>query len=244
MKFEKPIVNGIILNRYKRFLADVKLSEDFLEHKKGEVIVVHTANTGSMKTCWEPNWPCAISFHDNPKRKLKFSLEMTHNKNTWIGINTSLPNKIAVEAIEDGTIKELQGYQGIKPEIKIGKSRIDILLYDGDDHKNTTRRCYVEVKNATMLGENGAVIFPDSVSERGQKHLKELIEIVESGDRACMLYIVQREDVDHFSPAKDIDTEYARLLNEAVSKGVEALAYICTVNPDGVKVTKPIEVRL
>jgi len=244
MNFELPIVRGKILKRYKRFLADIELEEDFNELKKGDVIVAHTANTGSMKTCWEPNWDIAMSFHDNPKRKLKFSLEMTHNGETWIGINTSLPNKISVDAIKDGTIKELQGYEGIKPEVKIGKSRIDILLFDGESHKETTRRCYVEVKNVTMLGDNKGAIFPDSVSERGQKHLKELIEIKESGDRACMLYIVQREDVEYFSPAEDIDPEYARLLREAHSKGVEVLAYICSVNPEGVTVREPIEIRL
>lgn len=244
MNFEQPIVRGKILKRYKRFLADVELYEDFNEYKKGEVITAHTANTGSMKTCWEPNWDIAMSFHDNPKRKLKFSLEMTHNGNTWIGINTGLPNKISVEAIKDGTIKELQGYEGIKPEIKIGQSRIDILLYDGKSHKETTRKCFVEVKNVTMLGEDDAAIFPDSVSERGQKHLRELMEIKANGDRACMLYIIQREDIKYFSPAEDIDPEYARLLREAHKKGVEVLAYMCSVTPEGVNVKKPIEIRL
>lgn len=244
MQFEQPIIRGKILKRYKRFLADIQLDEDFNEHKKGDIITVHTANTGSMKTCWEPNWDSALSFHDNPKRKLKFSLEMTNNGDTWIGINTSLPNKISVEAIEDGTISELQGYEGIKPEIKIGQSRIDILLFDGENHKKATRKCFVEVKNVTMLGENGAAIFPDSVSERGQKHLRELMDIHSSGDRACMLYIVQRQDVEYFSPAQDIDPEYARLLREASKKGVEVLAYMCDVNPSGVKVMKAMEVRL
>lgn len=244
MKFELPVVQGKIIKRYKRFLADVILDSDFNEYKKGETITAHTANTGSMKTCWEPNWPVVMTFHDNPKRKLKFSLEMTHNGSTWIGINTSLPNKISVDAIKDETIKELQGYENIKPEQKIGKSRIDILLYDGKSVKDATRKCYVEVKNVTMLGENETAIFPDSVSERGQKHLRELTEIVKNGDRASMLYIVQREDVKYFSPAEEIDPEYARLLREAKASGVEVLAYQCSVGPKGVLVEKPIEVRL
>lgn len=232
MQFQNPLVEGTILKRYKRFLADVELPS-------GEVITAHTANTGSMKTCWEPGWKVLMSFHDNPKRKLKYSLEMIHNSNTWIGINTSLPNKMAVEAIENGTIKELQGYDKIKPEAKIGKSRIDILL-----SKEDGEQCYVEVKNVTLLGDNKLALFPDAVSERGQKHLRELTGLVNEGIRSAMLYIVQREDVDRFSPADEIDPEYGRLLREAKEAGVEVLCYQCTLTPDGIEVTKPLPVEL
>ncbi len=232
MQFQNPLVEGTILKRYKRFLADVELSN-------GEVITAHTANTGSMKTCWEPGWKVLMSFHDNPKRKLKYSLEMIHNSDTWIGINTSLPNKMAVEAIENGTIKELQGYEKIKPEAKIGKSRIDILLT-----KDNGEQCYVEVKNVTLLGENRKALFPDAVSERGQKHLKELTGLVNEGIRSAMLYIVQREDVEVFSPADEIDPEYGRLLREAKNAGVEILCYQCHLNPEGIEVIKPLPVEL
>ena len=232
MKFETPVLKGKILKRYKRFLADIEL-------ENGEMITAHTANTGSMKTCWEPGWDVLVSFHDNPKRKLKYSLEMTHNGNSWIGVNTSLPNKLGKEAIEDGTIKELQGYKTLKPEAKIGKSRIDILLKDGPSDE-----CYVEIKNVTLLGEKKKALFPDSVSERGQKHLRELTELKKQGIRAAMLYIVQREDVNSFSPAKDIDPEYARLLKEAYDEGVEVLAYQCSLNEDEIKIQKPIKVDL
>lgn len=243
MKFDKPIVKGVILKRYKRFLADIELSEDHGEHKKGEVITAHTANTGSMKTCWEPGWPVLISFNDSPTRKLKYSLEMTHNGNTWIGVNTAIPNKISVEAIADGTIKELQGYETIKPEAKIGKSRIDIYLYDGDK-KAPTKQCYVEVKNVTMLQDERRAIFPDGVSERGQKHLKELISLKEQGIRACMLYIIQRRDVEVFAPAIEIDPEYARLLKEAHKAGVEILPYQCLIDEKGVQVEKLLPYEL
>tara|TARA_R110002072_G_scaffold534_8_gene4262 strand:- start:14692 stop:15390 length:699 start_codon:yes stop_codon:yes gene_type:complete len=232
MKFESTLIKGKILKRYKRFLADIEL-------ENGEVIVAHTANTGSMTTCWEPGWNVLCSYHDNPKRKLKYSLEMTHNGNTWIGVNTSLPNKLAIEAIKNGVIKELDGYETIKPEAKIGKSRIDILLKDGP-----TEKCYVEVKNVTLLGENKAALFPDSVSTRGQKHLLELTTLVNEGIRACMLYVIQREDVDHFSPADAIDPEYGKLLREAKEAGVEILAYQCEMSPSKISLLKPIKVKL
>ncbi|CBW25895.1 sugar fermentation stimulation protein homolog [Halobacteriovorax marinus SJ] len=243
MKFESNIYRGIILKRYKRFLADIKLSEDTPLHKKGEVIVAHTANTGSMKTCWDENWNVLISYHDNPKRKLKYSLELTHNGDTWIGVNTSLPNKLAMEAIESGVIKELQGYETIKGEEKIGKSRIDIYLYNGKKSE-PIKECYVEVKNVTLLGENKRALFPDSVSERGQKHLEELREIKKNGIRACMLYIVQREDVDSFSPASEIDPRYSELLKLAHGEGVEVLVYQCKLNELGIEVLHPIELVL
>ncbi|TNE97428.1 MAG: DNA/RNA nuclease SfsA [Deltaproteobacteria bacterium] len=232
MQFQDPLVEGTILKRYKRFLADVELPN-------GEIITAHTANTGSMKTCWEPGWKVLMSFHDNPKRKLKYSLEMIHNSTTWIGINTSLPNKMAVEAIENGTIKELQGYAKIKPEAKIGNSRIDILLT-----RENAEQCYVEVKNVTLLGEKKKALFPDAVSERGQKHLKELTGLVKDGIRSAMLYIVQREDVTSFSPADDIDPEYGRLLREAKKAGVEILCYQCKLTPKGIEVIKPLPVEL
>lgn len=240
MKYSLPTFKGKILKRYKRFLADIELAEDTPINKKGDIIVAHTANTGSMKTCWGENWDVLISYHDNPKRKLKYSLELTHNSETWIGVNTSLPNKLAIEAIENGVIKELQGYQTIKPEEKVGQSRIDIYLYNGDK-SSPSDQCYVEVKNVTLLGENKRALFPDSVSERGQKHLLELTELKNQGIRACMLYIIQREDVDSFSPAKDIDPKYSDLLKKAHELGVEVLVYQCKLSNLGVDVSHPVD---
>ncbi len=232
MNFAEPLVSGKILKRYKRFLADIELED-------GEVIVAHTANTGSMKTCWEPGWDVRLSFHDNPKRKLKYSLELTHNGDTWIGINTSLPNKVAAEGIEKGIVKELKGYKNLKPEAKIGKSRIDILLSnDGEDP------CYVEVKNVTLLGENKTAIFPDAVSTRGQKHLEELTGLVNEGIRAAMLFVVNREDVTSFAPADHIDPTYGELLRKAEKAGVEILAYRCEVSPEGIQLKKKLPIKL
>lgn len=232
MNFEAPLIKAIIHKRYKRFLADVEL-------ENGDPITAHLANTGSMKTCWAPGWNVLLSYHDNPKRKLKYSLELTNNGTTWIGVNTSLPNKIAIEGIEKGIVKELQGYQTIKPEAKIGKSRIDILLSnEGDDP------CYVEVKNVTLLGENGQAIFPDGVTTRGQKHLKELTGLVEQGIRAAMLFVVNREDVTSFAPADHIDPTYGELLRKAASAGVEILAYQCQISPKEITLAKKLPIKL
>lgn len=234
MIFEDKLIEGKILKRYKRFLADVELAD-------GEVITAHTANTGSMKTCWEPGWTVLLSYHDNPKRKLKYSLEMTNNEKTWIGINTSIPNKLAKEAIETGVIDELKGYSTVKPEVKYGSSRIDLLLKDSPED---LPECYVEIKNVTLKGDGDLVLFPDAVTERGQKHLKELISIVESGKRAAMLYIVQREDAQSFSPADDIDETYGKLLREAKDKGVEVLCYQCKLSPKEIVINRPLKVIL
>ena len=242
MKFKNKLIKGKILKRYKRFLADIELKQKHLEHNKGDIITVHTANTGSMKTCWEPGWDVMISYHDNPKRKLKYSLEMSHNGETWIGINTSLPNKIAHEAVLDGKIKELKKYKNVKPEIKISNSRIDLLCFNGDDYKTSTDKCYVEVKNVTLLGENKMALFPDAVSERGQKHLRELIDIKKSGIDSKMLFIIQREDINKFKAADHIDPTYSNLLKEAHETGVEILAYQCSVNEKEIEIKKKIKV--
>ncbi|MBT3586390.1 MAG: DNA/RNA nuclease SfsA [Halobacteriovoraceae bacterium] len=231
MKFAEPLKEGIILKRYKRFLADI----DF----NGEVVVAHTANTGSMRTCWEAGWPVLCSFHDNPKRKLKYSLEMTHNGKSWICVNTSLPNKLGAEAILNGTITELQGYQNLKPEAKIGESRIDILLSNGEEDL-----CYVEIKNVTLVEEENIARFPDAVTTRGQKHLRELTQLAKKGTRACMLYIVNREDAVVFEPAALIDPEYAMLLKEAESAGVEILVYQASLTPESIELKNSLPYRL
>lgn len=231
MRFEKPTVKGKILKRYKRFLADVQLED-------GQIITAHCANTGSMTTCWEPGWDVLLTHHNNPKRKLQYSLELTHNGKTWICVNTALPNKMVIEAISNGTIKELQGYDVIKPEAKIGKSRIDVLLT-----KKSGEQCYVEVKNTTLLHEGDAV-FPDAVTERGQKHLRELSDLKGQGIRACMVYVINRNDVSKFRPADHIDSEYGRLLRQAHKLGVEIIPYMSKLDESGLELTHPISYSL
>ncbi len=236
MEFNQKLQTGKILNRYKRFFADVELDS-------GEIIVAHTPNTGSMKTCWEPGWKCAVSFHDDPKRKLKYTLEMTHNEKSWICVNTALPNKLAAEAILAGRIGELTDFDHLKPEAKVGQSRIDILLTKGEGN-TPSDMTYVEIKNATMIADDGMVIFPDSVSTRGQKHLRELTELAQAGYGAAMLFVVNRTDVDVFRPATEIDPEYARLLKVAKSAGVMVLAYQCQLGLDQITLERPMSVEL
>ncbi len=238
MEYQKELIRGKIQKRYKRFLADVIL-------ENGELITAHTPNTGSMKTCWEKDWPVLLSQSNDPKRKLKFTLELIYNGKTWINVNTSRTNHIAFEAIKNQLVKELNGYDHIRAEVKVGDSRIDLLLFDGDEknYKQAERKCYVEVKNVT-LWRDGAALFPDGVSTRGQKHLNELIEIKRSGHGAAMLFVISREDVSSFSPAEDIDPEYARLLKKATNAGVKILAYQCSLSEKETTITKSIPVKL
>ena len=216
MKWSEPIIQATILKRYKRFLADIDLGE--------KMITAHVPNTGSMTSCWEPNWKCALSVSKNPDRKMPHTLELIHNGETWIGVNTMNANKLAKIWLTNNLIPELSGYKTVIPEKKIGLSRMDFYL---DDHSDKPA-CFVEVKNVT-LKKDGLAQFPDSVSERGQKHLQELMEIKKSGLRAAMLYVVQREDVEKFTAAGSIDAKYAFLLKDAQAAGVEIYAYQCNM---------------
>ncbi|MCM2349165.1 MAG: DNA/RNA nuclease SfsA [Bacteriovoracaceae bacterium] len=217
MKWTLPLTEAILIKRYKRFLADVSLND--------ETFTVHVPNTGSMTSCWAPEWRCALSKSDNPNRKMPHTLELTHNGETWIGVNTANANKLAQIWIKNGLIEGLSGYSVIQPEKKIGNSRIDFYL-EGHHHLPS---CYVEVKSVT-LKHQGVAQFPDSVSERGQKHLLELMELKKQGHRAAMLYIVQREDVSEMRPAHSIDKRYGELLKEAYAAGVEIFVYQCRID--------------
>lgn len=162
---------------------------------------------------------------------------MVSNGKTWIGINTSLTNSLAIEAILNSKIKELQGYRELKPEAKIGQSRIDILLSNGEEDQ-----CYVEVKNVTLVDSEGHCLFPDAVTERGQKHLRELQDLKSKGIRTVMLFIVQREDCHSFKIENDIDRDYCLLLKEAMNAGVEVLVYQCKLTPEEIFVHRKLEI--
>lgn len=233
MIYSPRLIKAKILKRYKRFLADIEL-------ENGEEITAHVPNTGSMQTCYEKNWKVMLSQNDNPKRKLKYTLELTHNGNTYININTSMTNHLVFEALQNEVIKEVTGYATIQKEKTIFESRIDFFL---SSHP-ILADAYMEVKNVTLLGRNDQALFPDSVSTRGQKHLKDLIKIKQSNLRAVMLYVVNRMDVNSFNVAKDIDPEYARLLNMAIKEGVEVLAYQTQITPDETFISHPIKVLL
>lgn len=224
-----PLTAGTLLKRYKRFLADVLL-------ENGEVVTVHCPNSGSMKGCALPGSRVYLSRSPNLDRKYPLSWELVQSDGCWAGINTGLPNRLTREAIEDGTVAELQGYQTIRPEVPYGEhSRIDLLL------EGPTGRCFVEVKNVTLV-EDGRALFPDAVTTRGQKHLQELMRVVREGDRGVIFFTVQRSDGNSVSPADTIDPEYGRLLRLALENGVEALAYRALVTPEQIRLIERLPV--
>lgn len=231
MHFSQPLKQGTLIKRYKRFLADIKLPD-------GSNITVHCPNSGSMRSCSEPGSPVCYSRSDNPKRKYPHTLEMVHNGKTWIGVNTSRTNRIVAEAIENKQIKELNHFESIRREVKTSaESRLDLLLEGGG------KQTYIEVKNCS-LAENGQALFPDAVTARGTKHLRELARLVNLGHRGVIFFLVQRLDCNGFSPAAAIDSVYAATLAEVQLKGVELLAYQAEVTPVSIEIVRSLPVRL
>jgi sugar fermentation stimulation protein A len=235
MDWSKKLLEGKFIKRYKRFFADIEL--------EGKVVVAHVANTGSLKTALRPEsgQKCLLSVSDNPERKLKYSLEAVESLGgSWIGVNTSHPNKLAKEAFENATLKHWKKFNRLQSEVKISpETRLDLLLEDKAGKKH-----YVEIKNVTMKTEKAAQ-FPDSVTERGQKHLRELMKLTKEGHTAEILFTVQRDDCEHFSPAEHIDPEYGRLLREADKAGVRISVFVVQVLPTKIILTnKSLKVRL
>ena len=235
MQFDPPLIEAVLIQRYKRFLADVRLAD-------GEEITVHCPNPGAMLGLSDPGNRVWISDSQNPKRKLRYTLEMMEVMapagRTLVDINTMHPNKLAVEAIQNNLLPELSGYETLRTEVKYGEnSRIDILL-----ESEGRPPCYVEIKNVHLVRQEGLHEFPDSKTTRGAKHLDEMAAMVKAGARAVMLYVIQREDGDHFTLARDMDANYVAAFENAVSLGVEALAIRCKVSPQQIEARDPIPV--
>jgi sugar fermentation stimulation protein A len=206
-----PLIKGKLVKRYKRFLADIELDT-------GEVVTAHCPNSGSMKGCARPGAEAWISQSTNPKRKLKYTWELTRIDGTFIGINTLVPNRLIKASVENGLISELSGYSQVKSEVKTSEhTRLDLMLKD-----NNGKQCFVEIKNCTLV-ENGVARFPDAVTTRGQKHIQELVALAAKGHRAALFFLVQRTDAHAFTPAADIDPEYAQKLTQARLQGVEII---------------------
>ncbi|MCW8885840.1 MAG: DNA/RNA nuclease SfsA [Motiliproteus sp.] len=223
MRFEFPLQQGVLLRRYKRFMADILLDDD-------SQLTAHCPNTGSMKNCNTPESRVWFWDSKNEKRKYPHTWELVEiDHQHWACINTGRANKLVVEGIESGVIEELQGYQKIRTEVKYGaeNSRIDILL------EGVEQSCYVEVKNVTLLMEDGIGAFPDAVSARGTKHLRELAAEVEKGNRAVLLYCVAHTGIERVVPADHIDSEYGQELRKAVASGVEVYAYRTDIQVEG-----------
>ena len=231
MRFSSRLIRGTLVQRYKRFLADVQLPN-------GEIVTAHCTNTGSMLGCKEPGSAVYLSRSDNPNRKLAYTWEMIQIQRRWVGINTLHPNRLVAEAVESGEIPELRGYEAVRREVKVSAhTRLDLCL------QSLNGTCFVEVKNVTVSFD-GAAAFPDAVSERATKHLRELMRLKRRGHRAVVFFVIQRGDCRYFRPADEIDPEYGRWLRRAINAGVEALPYVARVTPRGIRLTERLETRL
>lgn len=238
MRFPAPLIRGRLQRRYKRFLSDVEIADG--------VVTAHCPNPGSMLGLAEPGLEVWLAPAANPNRKLRYTWELVDLPSGLVGINTGHPNALAAEAIAAGAVPELAGYGALRREVRYGKnSRIDLLL-EGDDRPP----CYVEVKNVHLKRDGagpgataGLAEFPDSVTARGAKHLRELGDMVAAGARAVMLYVVQRGDCAAFAIAADIDPGYATALDTARARGVEVLCYSCKVTPEAIELQAPLPFR-
>lgn len=238
MRFPAPLVHGHLIRRYKRFLADVRLDD-------GQEVTAHLANSGSMLGTSTPGMEVWLAPAGGPGRKLDWRWELVVADGALVGVNTSHPNTLAAEAIAAGTIPELRGYDRIRREVNYGqqRSRIDLLL-----ESDSRPPCYVEIKNVHLrrCDTDGVAWaeFPDAKTVRGAKHLEELRHMHESGNRAVLLFLVQRQDVQHFRAAADIDPVYATLLRTVAKAGVEVLCYTCRMSTDAITVDTPLPITL
>lgn len=240
MKLDPILQKATFIRRYKRFLADIRLAD-------GTVCTIHCPNTGSMRHCMVTQSDCWYSTSDNPKRKYPLTWEIASTPLGHLaGINSHRANNLVKEAIESGTIVELQDYTHIKAEVKYGSenSRIDFLLTD-DNKAN----CYVEVKSVTLEAdpnedayEKGLGLFPDAVSTRGSKHLRELMAMAQKGHRAVLFFCVQHTGIERVAPADNIDPEYGNTLRQAINAGVEVIAYRANISPSCIQIDTPVPV--
>ncbi len=230
MRFDDPLLRGTLIRRYKRFLSDHRLDD-------GTIAAAHCANSGSMLGLDQPGSEVWLSRARNPARKLAFTWELVRANGGLVGVNTMHPNRIVEAAVRDGRIAELAGYGSIRREVRYGRnSRIDLLL-EGPGRP----KCYVEVKNVHLKRAEAAE-FPDAVTRRGTKHLRELADMVEGGARGVVLYLVQREDCDRFELAADIDPAYASASRAARSHGVEAFCYCCKLSAEAIELDRPLPI--
>lgn len=232
VRIELPTLEGRLVRRYKRFLADVRL-------RGGEVVTAHCPNTGSLAGCLPDGARVVLRDSRNPARKLRYTFQSVRVDGTWVNVDTSLPNPLVAEAVQAGRVAALRGYGTLRREVPYGlRSRIDLLL-----ESSRGERCYVEVK-ATTLARRGVARFPDAVTERGRRHLEELSRMADDGHRAVVFFCVSRGDVRSFAPADEIDPAYGAALRAAVDAGVEALAYSTVVSPRRLELGRRLRVRL
>jgi len=233
LPFNQRLLRGTLVRRYKRFLVDEKL-------RNGHLVTAHTPNTGSMAGCSDPGSQVYLSRANNPKRKLPYTLELVRTpEGVLVGVNTLMPNRVFKRAVAGGALPELAGYEEVTGEVKASDhSRIDLRL-----RGEGRRACWVEIKNVTLV-EQGVARFPDAVTARGAKHLQELARLHQRGDRAVILFAVQRADAGAVGPADRIDPHYGEVLRSVCAGGVEALAYHLEVSPEGIHPAERLPVVL
>jgi len=248
MKIIEHIVEGILIRRYKRFFADVQI--------EGKTVLALVPNTGSMRGCSEPNSPCRVSLSTNPTRKIAYTLEMVKTLDSWIGVNTSTPNRLVREIWENKKIKNWSKWDRIQSEVRISdKSRIDFVMWSSKNWgekklvKPNFKKLkgpfhFVEVKNVS-LAKDGVALFPDSVTLRGQKHIDELIALTQLGHTAELLFVVQRSDCHSFAPADEIDPAYGKKLRQAAELGVQITALWCQMDQSEIRLqNKKLKIAL
>lgn len=232
MQFPQPLSRGVLVSRYKRFFADVTL-------EGGEEITAHCPNPGAMLGLNMPGLPVWLSRSDDPGRKLAWTLEMVEDRGALAGVNTMHPNRLVAEALAAGSIPELAGYDSVRREVKYGEaSRVDFLL-----EKGTGERCWLEVKNCHLSRTPPLAEFPDCVAARSAKHLRELEAMVRAGDRAVVLFVLQRTDCDAFATCRDIDPTFAAALDSAADAGVEVRIHACEMSVEAITLGRRVEWR-
>ena len=231
MNFENKLISGQFIKRYKRFFVDVKID--------GKIITAHCPNTGSMYGLLKKNNKVWLTKSNNPNRKLKYTLQIIQDKKSKVGINTHLTNKIVLEALQNNLIKEFDKKTEIKPETKFGtNTRFDFLI------SKKKFKAFIEVKNVTLSREKGIAEFPDAVTSRGLKHIKELIKAKNKGYKIYILYLIQRNDCEYFKIAEDIDPEYSDSLSKAVKKKLNILCFDCKFSSKGIKLNQKVKFKI
>ena len=231
MNFNETLISGEFIKRYKRFFVDIKIGNN--------TITAHCPNTGSMLGLLKEGNNVWLSKSNNPKRKLKYTLQIIEDQKTKVGINTLLTNKIVYDALSKGVIKNFKNFKNIQQEVKFGENtRFDFLLTE------KTKRTFVEVKNVTLSRQKQIAEFPDAVTSRGLKHIKELLKANREGYEIYLLFLIQRNDCSKFKLAKDIDPQYCELLTKAVKKNLKILCFDCKFSSKGIKLNREIKFKI
>ena len=248
MRFATPLMPGRLVRRYKRFFVDVALED-------GTVVTAHCPNTGALRGCLTEGSAAWLEPSNNPKRKLAYTWKMVRIGDAMIHVDAASGNRLAEEALMENLIPELGSFDRILREVTVDDSRLDLVLSSGGRKHTEGRRVrwtddtrvFVEVKSTTMAEQKDSerqALFPDAITTRGQKHLRTLMDVVKRGDRAAMVYVIQRDDCQGFAAAHEIDPDYANLLHAAIRMGVEAYALAARVTPEGVELHRRVPIRM